>query len=93
MKSIRTVTFSTQLVQHSYNTRFNSSNDLTKDSNINIDRVSTFIDRDSKLKRMHCLFLTKKRFSFFLLYGLLNTDVHSLQLIPNTAIRNSVNIA
>ena len=49
------------------------------------------MDRESKLKLVHCLFLTQKDFCITLLYGLPNTDLLGLQMILNAAARSNVN--
>ena len=59
---------------------------------INIAKISKFVDRESKLKLVHGLILTQIDFCNALMYGLPNTDLHGLKMIPNAAVRIIVNM-
>ena len=59
---------------------------------INIAKILKFIDRESKLKLVNSLFLTQIDFCNALLYGLLNTNLHGLQLILSDAVRTIMNM-
>ena len=58
----------------------------------NVDKISKFIDRESKMTLFHCLVLTQVDFCNSLLYGLPNIDSHSLQMIKNAAVIIAVNV-
>ena len=59
---------------------------------LNSAKTSKFIDRKSMLKFVYGLFLTQIDFCNALLDGLPNTDLHSLQMILNVAVRIIVNM-
>ena len=60
---------------------------------INIEKISKFIHRESKLKQLvHGFILTQIDFCNALLYGLANTDLHGLQMILNAAVRIILNM-
>ena len=59
---------------------------------LNIAKILKFVDRKSKLKLVHGLFLTQIIFCNTLLYGLTNTDLHGLQMILNADLRIIMNM-
>ena len=60
---------------------------------MNIAKILKFIDRESELKLVHGFFFTEIDYCNGLLYGLLNTDFHGLEMILNAAVRIIVNMA
>ena len=59
---------------------------------INIAKISSFIDNESKFKLVHCLVLSHLDFCNSILYGLPNYQLHSLQMILNAAVRTICNM-
>ena len=59
---------------------------------INIAKISSFIDNESKFKLVHCLVLSHLDFCNSILYELPNYQLHSLQMILNAAVRIIVNM-
>ena len=59
----------------------------TMSSLVNIARIAKFIDRESRMKLVHCLVFSVMDFCNSLYYGLPNIDLHPLQMIINKAIR------
>ena len=59
----------------------------TMSSLVNIARVAKFIDRESRMKLVHCLMFSVNDFCNNLYYGLPNIDLHQLEMIINKATR------